>query len=77
MTNFKRVIELVGQMGNVTMSSNDGVLCYFRFSVDSYEIGTEEISISDLNGNEILIREADIVKVDGRQVVLKNYIIVF
>lgn len=77
MTNFERVINLVGQMSNVTMSSNDGVLCYFRFNVDSYEIGTEEVSVSDLNGNEILIRDADIVKVDGRQVVLKNYIIAF
>lgn len=71
MTNFERVIELAGRMS--TMEVVAGNAFHLKFEVDSYDIYEDAISVGDLEGNEVLIKAANIQDVDGDVVYLKHF----
>jgi hypothetical protein len=77
MTNFERVINLIAELGKVSITSNDGVLHNMIMDIDEYDIFEDAISIGNLNGDELLIRDLDIIDVDGEVVKLKNYLLTF
>lgn len=79
MTNFERVINLIGQLTEVSVTSNDGVLINIPVQIDSYDIDDEEkqVSFGDLDEHEILICDSDIIKIEENVVWLKKYLLVF
>ena len=77
MTNFERVINLVADLGQVTINSINNILNNIIIDIDTYDIYDDMISIGSLNGNEININAADIIDVDGTKVVLTNYVLEF
>lgn len=77
MTNFERVMELAGELQSMTISSNDGFINSVTMDIDTCDVYDNELSISSLNGDEIIIYEDNIVSVNDNVVKLKGYVISF
>lgn len=77
MTNFERVINLVADLGQVTINSINNILNNIIIDIDTYDIYEDMISIGSLNGSEININAADIIDIDGTKVVLTDYVLEF
>lgn len=77
MTNFERVINLVADLGQVTINSINNILNTIIIDIDTYDIYEDMISIGSLNGSEININAADIIDIDGTKVVLTDYVLEF
>ena len=73
MNNFERVINMAANLGTVTINSKDRVLQNVKFSIDTYDIYEDSISIASLDGSEMLINAGDIKGVNGNEVELGQY----